>query len=392
MNTTKQVNVILGLLMVGAIATLLYFLWDNLEREDDAQARQLMENAERGGELFALNCASCHGLNGKGLLERGSLPGAPLNVEAKRPTARDEVKVNVARFRDTIRCGRIGTLMPAWSSQQGGALNDFQILQLVALITGVMLPEDGVITAKDIPADPNAVSEEGWARALDAVNHAQDFDPPKEITEAVDDTVTTLTVNDASGLKANDLVRIGGEKPDSGYELVTIVDVAGTAIEVKRGVEGTEAAKHEQGTELFGAPVLPGTTINGSVGTPPCGQLAAAAGSPTPAASPVVVSGSIAISLGDNFFDLNGSRNPNLAVKAGTSVSVQLTNSGSAIHNMVIAGPDGAFGTDDDVISVPDAIKGGESGTLTFTLAAGTFAYQCDFHPAQMNGEIIVTQ
>src|SRR6059036_2575985 len=153
MNTTKQVNVIMGLLMVGAIATLLYFIWENAEREDSAMARQLQDNAERGGTLFSLNCASCHGLTGKGLLERGGLPGAPLNDAGKRTTDRDTVKENVKRFRETIRCGRVGTLMPAWSQEVGGTLNNFQILQLVALITGVMVPQDGFITPADVPAD-----------------------------------------------------------------------------------------------------------------------------------------------------------------------------------------------------------------------------------------------
>jgi len=98
MNTSKQVNVIIGLLMVGAIATLLYFLWDRLEREADATERQLTENAERGGALFAPNCSSCHGLTGKGALERAGLPGAPLNLEENRPTTIGDLTVLHRKF------------------------------------------------------------------------------------------------------------------------------------------------------------------------------------------------------------------------------------------------------------------------------------------------------
>ena len=89
------------------------------------------ENAERGGFLFSRNCSSCHGLTGKGAIERAGLPGAPLNLEEYRPTAPGELLTLQNRFRDTIACGRVGTLMPAWSQEQGGPLNDFQIQQLV---------------------------------------------------------------------------------------------------------------------------------------------------------------------------------------------------------------------------------------------------------------------
>src|SRR3990170_2085947 len=68
MNTSKQVNVMIGLMFVFLIGTLLYFVWDTV-RAEDAQERQIVVNAERGGKLFSLNCRSCHGINGLGPLE-----------------------------------------------------------------------------------------------------------------------------------------------------------------------------------------------------------------------------------------------------------------------------------------------------------------------------------
>ena len=79
MNTSKQVNVMIGLMFLVLIGTFLYFIWDNV-RADDAEQRQLVQNAERGGKLFSLNCRSCHGLNGLGSLENTLLPGLPLNL------------------------------------------------------------------------------------------------------------------------------------------------------------------------------------------------------------------------------------------------------------------------------------------------------------------------
>jgi len=389
MNTSKQVNVMIGLLMVGAIATLLYFLWDRLEREADATERQLTENAERGGALFAPNCSSCHGLTGKGALERAGLPGAPLNLEENRPTTIGELTVLHRKFMDTIACGRVGTLMPAWSTEQGGSLNEFQIQQLVALITGTMPG----FSIEDNP-DPNRISEEGWARALEEANHAAEFDPPKELAEAITANSTTLLLNDAKGLAEDAVLRIDDEPEEEGYELVVVTAVAEVEneIEVERATSGTEAVDHEEGAHVFQGPIPPPSgPLTGESGTPPCGQLPAApAATPGP---PLQVSGTVAIGMGDNFFDLDGQRNPNLAVNTGASITVELTSIGTQPHNMRTTGADGEFDNDDDAVSDPDLIPGGGSGTLTFSFTeAGTYEYRCDFHPDQMRGEIAVAE
>jgi mono/diheme cytochrome c family protein len=387
LNTSKQVNVIIGLLMVGALATLLYYLWDG-ERQSSAIERQMEHNAERGGFLFSRNCSSCHGLTGQGPLERAGLPGAPLNLEDNRPTAPGELATLQARFRDTIRCGRIGTLMPSWSQEQGGPLNDFQIQQLVTLITGTFPGEDPL-------PNPNIVSEAGWHNAFETTTHDSEFDPPKELEEPASAEDTTLTLNNTDGLLEESILRIDEEPGDEVYELVRVVRVTegGNEIDVERGAEGTDAAEHAAATEIFNGPIAPGTTVTGEAGTPPCGQLAAAptepAGTPPP---PIEITGDITIEMGDNFFELTGIQNPGLGVKAGTPVSIDLSNGGTQIHNMQTAGDDGEYGTDDDAISDPDAISGGSDGTITFTFTQpGTYPYQCEFHPLDMKGEITVT-
>src|SRR3990172_4343407 len=164
MNTSKQVNVMIGLMFVFLVGTLLYFVWDTV-RAEDAQERQIVVNAERGGRLFSVNCRSCHGITGLGPLENPNLPGIPLNIETNRPDDPGELLNKQNRILDTIRCGRVGTLMPAWAEDQGGPLNDFQIRQLVALITGAM-------PGLDVLSDSNAVSELGWEAAVEQANHA----------------------------------------------------------------------------------------------------------------------------------------------------------------------------------------------------------------------------
>jgi mono/diheme cytochrome c family protein len=385
-NTSKQVNVIIGLLFVGALATLLYYLWDG-ERQSDAFVRQTTENAERGGFLFARNCSSCHGLTGKGIAERGGLPGAPLNVESNRSTSPGELNAIQARYRYTIACGRVGTLMPAWSQDQGGPLNDFQIDQLLALITGTMPPLGGTVSAEDIPADPNVVSEEGWHNALETANHDSEFVPAKHLAEAVDAEETTLVLNNATGISEEAILRVDDEPEDEVYELVLVtgVDEESNEIEVERGVEGSDPAEHPEDAEIFNGPALPGTTVTSET----CGQLAAEpVATPGP---PVPVTGTVAMDMGDNFFELDGGRNPTLEVKANEAITIQLTNIGSAPHNQRTSGLDGEFDSDDDAVSDPDAITGGGTGTITFSYATpGTYAYQCDFHAQQMTGEIVV--
>src|SRR3989304_7680671 len=123
MNTSKQVNVMIGLM----------FVWDPA-RAEAAQERQIVGNAGRGGRLFSLNCRSCHGIKGLGPLENPNLPGIPLNLDTNRGIDPVTGKFDPGkllekqnRIRDTIRCGRVGTLMPQWAEDQGGPLNDFQI-------------------------------------------------------------------------------------------------------------------------------------------------------------------------------------------------------------------------------------------------------------------------
>ncbi len=522
MNTYKQVNVMIGLLLVFAVATLLYFLWDD-NRATEATDRQLTKNAERGGALYALNCRACHGLVGKGALESSVLPGLPLNTDDPYRKQDSGTADRQKRYRDTIKCGRIGTVMPSWHTDYGGPLNDFQIEQLVTLIT-------------------STASEEGWKEAINEANfgnrrttHGDEFQPAKHLTVAVGADDPTLTLDNPRGLRAGGLLRLDEKPDDAVYEVVTIVDapagstlsekvskdstelkvqeaavfkpgdtiivenetmkvtaapaltklaaaldasaaamtvvdgsglapgdvvkvdgeemkvtlVSGDTVNVQRGVAdttasqhlvnapiteqgdtikvdraqngtkaaehnvkvgvieigntiqveraafGTKAAEHAANTEVFNGPIIPGNSITGdpnSKALPPCGQKPAAAATGTPApAETVEVTGTTEVTMGDNFFDLGGKRNPTLKIAAGSTITVNLKNNGTAVHNLMTTGPDGNFGTGDDVVSNPQAIPGGGSGTIQITFpAAGTYKYQCQFHPADMKGDITV--
>ncbi|HXG36485.1 MAG TPA: c-type cytochrome [Dehalococcoidia bacterium] len=334
MNTSKQVNVMIGLLFLLVLSFGLYFVWDQNVRSSTAQDRQVEENAERGGKLFATNCRICHGTKGMGALENSNFPGLPLNLEGYRITEDGKLTSLRQRLTDTIKCGRIGTLMPPWSQDQGGPLTNTQIDQLVTLIVGSS--SDGV------SYDPNHVSELGWKEA-ELIAEEQDRlpleGPPLVLIAAIGPNDTVLPVSDAHlGFSIDQFLRIGEEivqviefpassqlmravgagdrvlhlQASSDFKQGVVVVVDGEAMRVvavdpdastitverginataavphprgatvqdpreelvvERGAFGTEAIEHAEGTQIFNGPLLPPTEpLTGEDGTPPCGQ------------------------------------------------------------------------------------------------------------------------
>jgi mono/diheme cytochrome c family protein len=144
--TTKQIIAMLGLLFVLVLGCGAYTVIEPTRADNQASYRE-WQSVERGAELFAQNCRTCHGNTGEGGI------GPRLNIEANRP-ADDPVLLEELRDRYamTITCGRIGTFMPAWgqtltmggaSISLGGSLTDQQIQHLTALITSAEHSEKG---------------------------------------------------------------------------------------------------------------------------------------------------------------------------------------------------------------------------------------------------------
>lgn len=96
--------------------------------------------------------------------------------------------------------------------------------------------------------------------------------------------------------------------------------------------------------------------------------------------------------MGDNFFQADSQKNPTIEVSPGASVTISLENKGTAIHNMRFAGEDNKYNTDDDAAAEPALFNAGDKGSIKFTAPKkpGTYNYQCDFHPTDMKGTIVV--
>ena len=76
-----------------------------------------------------------------------------------------------------------------------------------------------------------------------------------------------------------------------------------------------------------------------------------------------------------------------ITVKAGQAVTVTLTNKGQAVHNFHVLGLKGADGKDVQTALVESS----GSASVTFTpQKAGSYTFQCDVHPSEMTGTLIV--
>ena len=137
-NTQKQIIAMVLLMFLGVVGLGAY-IWFDDGRRVEAEDKVLVENAERGAELFVRNCRICHGNSGLGSTGDPSLIGPALNRPSNTIAFRSEnigaLGTIQARIHDTISCGRNGTLMPSWAVDQGGSLNSFKISTLVSLIT-----------------------------------------------------------------------------------------------------------------------------------------------------------------------------------------------------------------------------------------------------------------
>ncbi|HTG46198.1 MAG TPA: cytochrome c [Actinomycetota bacterium] len=91
-------------------------------RRTDAETSQKAAQIAAGGELWAQNCATCHGATGEGV----SAPA--LNSQGFLASVSDQQMAGI------IQGGIPGSAMPAWLADYGGALTEQQIDAIVAYV------------------------------------------------------------------------------------------------------------------------------------------------------------------------------------------------------------------------------------------------------------------
>ncbi|MCI0819357.1 MAG: cupredoxin domain-containing protein [Chloroflexi bacterium] len=78
-----------------------------------------------------------------------------------------------------------------------------------------------------------------------------------------------------------------------------------------------------------------------------------------------------------------------LVIGAGTKVKLNLINLGEFVHNIRIAGPDGIYDTDDDIVS--EDVLPGETGELIFVVdEEGEYIFRDDFRRETLTGILTV--
>jgi mono/diheme cytochrome c family protein len=399
-DTSRQIQIMVGVVFVAIIVMIGYTIWDTTRAENAADNFQA-NLGERGAELFSVNCRRCHGLEGMGTLENPeAFPGAPLNTEALRPTDENELEALQARLFSTIECGRVGTLMPAWSIDENGNLTDQQIRELVIFITenpedawehaieyGIEHDDSGVVLAEDLSADATTFELEGDENAIALLA------PPTRI-RIEDEFIKITTEQIEADLAAEAEEEAAGEDEEAENGEATPEATPEEAAEgsdeviLLRGYQGTEAADHAAGSTIFLTPPEAGDDITGAPpGVPPCGQVFPGGGGDDDDGETTTVdeSGEFTVVGMDQFFVQT-----RIQASAEQELSATFDNQGAQPHNLTFFAGDTAEA--EQLAATDQAVAGGEQQTIEFTAPAepGDYFYQCTLHPTTMTGTLVV--
>ncbi len=123
----RQATAVVGMLIFGVLLVLVYLFLNDAYRVG-AEERIRESNILRGQEIFASNCATCHGNAGQGGV------GLKLDIPANHPKGESAETARRTYLTRTLVNGRPGTYMQPWSNTNGGPLNSEQISALVTMM------------------------------------------------------------------------------------------------------------------------------------------------------------------------------------------------------------------------------------------------------------------
>ncbi len=116
-------QILIGLVLASLVVLgLAIYAYIEPVRLAQAQETFITHRVERGTEIYAEQCASCHGAQGEGGV------GPALNDRDLLKSTHDDV------FFSLVRSGVPGTQMPAWSVDFGGPLTDEDVRDVVAFM------------------------------------------------------------------------------------------------------------------------------------------------------------------------------------------------------------------------------------------------------------------
>ena len=151
----------LGFALLGVLGAIAILVWWGAAVEDKRMVAQTANwegrSIEKGAELYMNNCASCHGIDGKGAT--GVAPALHsryffqqrLTDVGFTGTLRDYVRLTVAAGRPSIKKSQWVQMMPTWSSRFGGPMRDDQVEH----VTNFVLNWEGDAITQGPPENPD---------------------------------------------------------------------------------------------------------------------------------------------------------------------------------------------------------------------------------------------
>ena len=373
MNTSKQINAMIGLLFVTFVILSAYLLNESNRLENETE--EITErNAERGARLFVRNCRTCHGLEGEGGLGPAVNSNAFLvlgedNAFGVEATPDGEA-VGVRTFlRETIQCGRPGTFMPTWALSFGGTLSDQQVNHLVTLITNdptgkkdfwELVVEDGH-EADEEQYEPVLLRESVIIGVLaEELGQA----PTAEQVAAFDRELTEEQIEEYGRHPTTEQIT------ERSRQETVVTDPSALSVNAQSCGQFTAASKATaRARDPFGEGT-PEPTATPADGT--------ATATPPPAGGP-----SVAVDLAE--WSVTAAQP---SVEAA-GVTFNVTNAGAVAHELVVIRSDlpadmlpvAGGGVDESALDVVGRIPefaGGSSASMTFDLTSGNYVLICN--------------
>jgi plastocyanin len=200
---------------------------------------------------------------------------------------------------------------------------------------------------------------------------------PASIDLGAGETVRVKLTNNSTEAAFHGL-RFSGEDRQYGnsddYVLPNVDPGVSDTVVIRYETAGEYEFRDEQSIEGV-APVTGKVIVGEPTATPP----------PDATPTPVPADLSLEVTISDTAFEPAA-----LTVEAGKTFRIILTNSGTFVKKLRIAGPDGEFETgDDDIVS--GSVDPGGTGELSGKIdAAGTYPFRDDFHPTTLQGTLTV--
>lgn len=156
------VKILLGILaVVVAMVVILFVLMLEPARMEAQTGNWNGRSVEKGAEIYANNCATCHGLDGHGgagpALNSHYFFTQRLNDISFTGTLGDYVELTVAAGRPSRASSQWAVMMPTWSSDFGGPLRPDQVQH----VTNYVLNWEATAVLQTAEEDP-------WIHFLDA--------------------------------------------------------------------------------------------------------------------------------------------------------------------------------------------------------------------------------